>query len=443
MDGVPNGRHPTNDPAPPPPSIGRQSRYTLPMSSEQKIFWIIVAVLVVVVAAVLFTPSLEEYAAPHPEAAWVAIQPQGADAATLGPVALPAGTPFTLHAVLEAKSRGGDTVYYTEAPALVRDGERVPAESVRRWERRGQVKVLWFTIEGSQPVLDLAPGETAAERFKPLAFLRDDWPFAWSVPGHLESANDDSFASPASNVERPFGTQRFQVRLEIVGQGDEGDELVPKTSFASWGADRLREDADRFPTVTESLPGPAGPASAVFGLTQVRLPKDEGPPDGVSAAELDALARGELRQELVELTRQRLAFATLPVLREVLDAAGADAGALPWRYVSVDGTARWGDAVHPGDLLRSGQRVVVLYADAAPGQAGETKPAPGDGVLDGDDLAFDFAFGAVVRPLSAVFEDGGGQVEWVPLGGGENGAGGSTAKSAAQTADANPKENPQ
>jgi hypothetical protein len=38
-------------------------------------------------------------------------------------------------------------------------------------------------------------------------------------------------------------------------------------------------------------------------------------------------------------------------------------------------------------------------------------------VLDGDDLCFDFVRGAVVRPLSEVFEAEGGQVERLDLGG--------------------------
>jgi len=385
------------------------------MTSEQKIFWSIVAVLVVVVAAVLLSPSLSQLTVPQPEAALVAIQPAGAEAAVIGPVELPAGTPFTLRAVLEARTRGGDTVYYTEAPALVRDGEPVPAEAVRRWDRRQQVKVLWFTVEGSQPVLDLAPGQSV-ERFRPLAFLRDDWPFAWSVPGRLEPAHDDDIAGPASRVERPFGTQRFQVRIEVLDERADRGDLVPKLSFNSLPPSKLLADVDRFPTMTESLPGAAGPASAVFGLTQIRPPEAAGKVEGVDAGELEAVARGELSQELVDLTRKRVAFATLPVLREVLDAAGVDPGELPWRYVALDGSAAWGTQVHPGDLLRAGQRVVVLYTDAAPGQASEARPAAGNGVLDGDDLAFDFAFGAVVRPLSEVFEAEGGQVEWISLG---------------------------
>lgn len=391
-----------------------------------KTLWIIMAVLVVVVAAFLLAPEVEERRAPTVQTAWVAIQPEGADRATVGRVDLEAGTPFTVHAVLEAETRDGGRLFYTEAPALSFGDEPVPDEAVRRWDRPQEVNILWFTVEGSQPVLDLRLGDTL-ERFQPLGFLRDDWPFAWSIPGRLEPANDDNLASETAKLERPFGTQRYQVHLEILDRGETGGDLFSDRRYRSWGAEQLADHVEEFPTVVASIPGPAGPASSVFGLTQIR------PPVGVAgvalggagALEEDALLEGAETEEddlwpgLVRLTRERRAFATLPLLREILaDRLGSDAttGGVPWQYVSLEGEASWGETVHSGDVLRAGQRVVVLYADAAPGQANTARPAPGNGVLDGDDLVFDFAFGAAVRPLAEVFETGGdGQVEMVPL----------------------------
>ena len=61
----------------------------------------------------------------------------------------------------------------------------------------------------------------------------------------------------------------------------------------------------------------------------------------------------------------------------------------------------WGeDGVEPGDLLRVGERLVILLQDR--GIAG---------TLDYDDLCFDFFRGASVRPLREVFV-GDGLVEW-------------------------------
>lgn len=398
------------------------------MSNEKKMVWAFILVLVAATAALLFFPDVEELRAPEPKVAHVAIQPEGAEAAVMGPVELAAGTPFTLHAVLEAETRDGEAVYYTEAPALSLGGETIPPDRLLRWDRPQTARVLWRTVEGARPVLDLDPGDTL-DQFELLAFVRNGWPYAWSVPGRLEPANDDPLGDPAAQVERPFGTQRYQVRIELYD--DEREQLMPTTSFQSPGPDTLPEQVDSFPTVTATLPGALGPASAVFGLTHVRPPRPgetgeggEEPAGNASellGAEGEALAEvreSELWQGLVRLTRQRLAFATLPLLREMVDEAGMATDDLPWGYVDLDAGAAWGEDVHPGDLLRAGDRLVVLYADAAPGQAAEPSPEPGNGVLDRDDLVFDYVFTPAVRPLSEVFEAEGGQLEWLPLGNG-------------------------
>ena len=65
-----------------------------------------------------------------------------------------------------------------------------------------------------------------------------------------------------------------------------------------------------------------------------------------------------------------------------------------------------GGEVAPGDLVQSGERTVVLARDA--GLPGRLDPA---------DLALDFARGAKLLPLTAIFTgDGGLRLEWAPLG---------------------------
>jgi len=367
------------------------------MTTETRIVGIVIVLLVLVVAGIFLAPSLSEIGRPELVAAWVGIEVEGSGTAVVGPVAIAAGTPFTLHAVLEARD-GGEPFYYTEAPGLTFGGEAVAADRVRRWDSRRTVKVLWSTVEGGRPVVQLGPG-SAAEQFGFVGFLRTDWPYNWSVRGRLEPDADDALATVASQLERPFGTQRYQATIEIYA---DDSVAVPEERFVSWGGSRLPDRAAEFPTVVAALPGPAGPASSVFGLTHL-VPPPDAPP--------------EVYRELVDLTREHLAYATLPVLRQVLYAAGAEQDDLAWRYFDFDGSLVWGEEVHAGDLLRAGERVVVLYADAAPGQADVAEPAPGDGGLDRDDLCFDLVQGAAVRSLGEVFEGEGGQVEWAPLGG--------------------------
>jgi hypothetical protein len=376
------------------------------MTSEKKIFWAVVLAAAAAVGVLWLWPRVGERVAPRPVAAWVAVEVDGAGVARVGPVEVPAGTPFTLHAVLEAETRRGEAVFYTEAPGLELPGGAVPAERLRRWRGPLQAKVLWFTVEGPNPYLELAAGE-GLERLQFAEYLRSDWPFNWSVRGRVEPASDDHLSAPGADDETPFGTQRYQARIELYAE--EG-QMVPQARFASWGKEAVRERRDRFPTVTATLPGPAATASAAFGLTQIEAVA----PDPA------------LRRTLVDLTRQRLAFSRVPLLAEVIAAAGRRAEDLGWRSITLDGGQVWGEEVHAGDLLRAGDRWVVLYRDAAPPPAlaeGETPPpagaaGPGDGRLDGDDLALDFVRGAAVRRLSQIFDlTGGGAVGWAPLGG--------------------------
>ena len=368
------------------------------MSSERKIFWTVVAVAALAVGTLVLWPVVEERVAPRPVAAWVAIEVEGSGLARVGRVEVPAGTPFTLHAVLEATTRGGERVFFTEAPALELPGGPVPGERLRRWTGPLPARILWFTVEGPAPQLEVPAGGDLG-RFRMAEYLRSDWPFSWSVRGRMEPAFDDLLSADGAGPEVPFGTQRFQVRIELVA---EETQVVPSERFTSWGHEALPRRVAEFPTVTAVLPGPAGPASAVFGLTQI-----------ATAAPDPAVL-----QELVRLTEQRLAFSRVTMLAEVLAAAGVGSADLPWSSAALDGGLGWGEEVRVGDLLRAGDRVVVLYRDAA-GDGGEPPIAAGDGDgrLDGDDLALDYVRGAAVRRLSEVFDlSGGGSVEWAPLG---------------------------
>ena len=76
--------------------------------------WIAAALFAIVAALFLLTKASEKVA-PVPVALWVAIQPEGEDVARVGPIELPAGTGFRLHAVMEAETFRGERIYYTEA----------------------------------------------------------------------------------------------------------------------------------------------------------------------------------------------------------------------------------------------------------------------------------------------------------------------------------------
>ena len=351
---------------------------------ERLPLFVILALVTVAALVFLFWPRVRQELAPEPRGALVAIA-AGDGPAVVGPVELAAGEEFRLHAVLVAEARDGSRVYYTEAPALVIGGEPVPAESLRPWQGGEDVKVLWFTVEGNKPFVELEPGQEVSDAFTLRAVLRPPWPQTATIPGRLEPANDDALVREGARVDNPFGTQRYHARIEIYGRES---RFVPEERYKSPAVAEALDDPGSFPTVIASLPGALAPASSVFGLTQLQAPAD---------------APRELRERISELTRARLAFSQVSVIDAMLRGAGTTVGQLDWRRVDLEAGPRWGGAVAPGSLLRVGDRVVVLYEDQGR-----------EGILDRQDLVFDFVLGAAVRPLSAVF-GGGGEVELAPL----------------------------
>lgn len=347
------------------------------MSSERRIVaWVIVVTTLSVLVLFLW-PTAKEKLAPQLLRSRVAILPAGAETAVVGPVEVTAGTEFTLYAVLEARARGGETVYYTDAPSLEVGGERVPDEALRPWDRAGVVKIFWFTVEGPSPYVKLESPEQI-DRFGFTEFFRPEWPSAWTIQGRLEPRFSESLERESMEIEdRSFGTQRFQVRIELF---EHEDDPTPRERFISIGGEALPESVGSFPTIYSSLDGPAGPASLAFGLTELEPPPDAGP---------------EVQSQLVELTRRHLAFSRLALVSEVIRAAGGTRSDLAWTEIDLAAGPPWGegeDGVDTGDLVRVGARVVVLFRDRGV-----------HGTLDREDLCFDYEHGASVRPLSEVF----------------------------------------
>lgn len=355
------------------------------MERDTKILLAVCAALAVVVLAVLIGGRVQEELAPEPLAAMVAVSVADDPVARVGPVGIAAGEPFTLHAVLEARSWQGDTVYYTEAPALAIGDRQLPADRLRRWSGPQRAQVLWFTVEGSPPFLEVASAEEL-DRLQFREILRAEWPLAWSVPGSVLPSRRRQEAGGGEPLMEPFGTQRYHVRIELFGPQN---TVVPARRFKSAGSAQLAGEVERFPTVTARLPAPLDGPSSVFGLPQVE------PVAGLSPA---------LAGELAELTRKRLAFSRAALLAELLAAAGRDWEAVEWRAVDLDAGPVWGGGgVAAGDLLRVGGRVVLLAEDQG---------VPG--LLDDGDVAFDFDKGATVRRLADIFT-GEGLVEWGAL----------------------------
>ncbi len=356
-------------------------------TQSSRLFLIVITVVGLAAVAFLLQPTVVEQLAPKLVTAWVGIEKAGSGIAEVGPIDLEAGESFTLHAVLEARDRQDLPVYYTEAPRLSLDGEEVPASRLAVWERPRRIKVRWFTVEGERPYVTL-DAETGVEGFAFEEFLRSDWPVSWSVPGEIDAAHDNHLANDSAEDVHRFGTQRYHVRIELY---DAKKGLIPDQVVRSWGVADLKQQVERFPTVRQTLPGAAGPASRVFGLTQLE------PPPAATRA---------IGEQIEELAANDVAFSRLTVLRDQIRSAGRSLEDLSWTTLDLAGDARWGQDAAPGDLLRAGDRVVVLYLD---------RGTPG--VVDYQDLCFDYVQGVAVRALSDVFIGSGNDVELASLSG--------------------------
>lgn len=355
------------------------------MDSSNRILWIAILVVSLGVGLLLLQPRIEQRLLPEPVGARVAVEVAGSGVARTGTLDLDVGTPFRLHAVLEARDGDGGSVWYTEAPRLVVDGVEIAEEAVEPWRRRPEEKVRWFTVEGLQPYLEVDP-EGDLSRFEVRPFLRSTWPLGWVVPGEIDAANDDALERVTAVSEQRFGIQRYLVQIELY---ELQDEMLPSRRIRSPGPEMLADRPEQVTAVRMRLPGPLGPASEVFGSTQIEIEGTE-PSDA-------------LQQAIDDLARRDLAFSRFTVIRDQIRGAGRRAADLRWAPAEPGTDVRWGADLVAGDLLRAGDRVVVVFEDR--GTAG---------ILDDDDLCFDYVQGAAVRRLGDVFT-GEGQLELARL----------------------------
>jgi len=356
------------------------------MSTEKKVFLAVLGVVTLLVVVLFSSEVVEREVAPKPRAAWIAIEVDDSGTARTGPVEIDSGTPFRLHAVLEAETFAGKTVYYTEAKRLEIGGHEIPPQALRIWNRSSEPRILWFTVEGFKPFLEVSSASDLAE-FRFQDNFRADWPRTWSIPGDLRPRGErDLKSGPIEGLSR-FGTQRYHVRIEIFGPKS---EIKPLMRIQSLRAEDLPERAVDFATVQATLAGSLSLPSKVYGLSQI---------------ESDRETLATVAEMMTVLYRDSLSFSRLMLLRDMLDRSRTTYSDLDWTAVELGVHQVWGpEGITAGDLLRVGNRWVVLLQDRALG-----------GTLDSEDLCLDFDKGATVRQVGDVYT-GEGLVEWARLG---------------------------
>ncbi len=353
------------------------------MSPDRRYLWIAVAVVTGVAVLLLLAPRVREELAPEPEGALVAVAVGDSPMARVGRTAIASGESFRLHAVLTATDRQGEPIYYTEAERMEVDGVEVPVERLRRWDRPGRVVVLWFTVEGYRPFLEVGSDEPFdSYRFEEV--LRPEWGRGWTIAGSVTPRNHSLARGFEPSREVPFGTARYHVRIERFAR--DADPAPAARYRSPTGADLVA--GGPLPSSVEmTLEGVLAGPSAVFGLPHFE------PTEG---------APREMLRRLADWYRRDLVFSRPLVLSQMLAERDLTWGELTWSPLDLAERPIF-EPAGVGDLLRSGERIVVIYRDV--GEVGR---------LDYDDLCFDFLQNAAVRPLREVFT-GGGVLEWADL----------------------------
>jgi hypothetical protein len=351
------------------------------VNSERRSLWIAIAVVALALGLFFGIPRVREEFRPNLQSALVAVQVGSEPVARVGAFELEAGQAFFLHAVLLAESRSGETIYYTEAPALEIEGRMIAAEEVRRWSGGDELRVLWFTVEGFKPFVE-ATSVADLETFHWEETFRPDWGFGWTAAGSVVPHNRNLSRRPQGAPDPSFGSAFFHVRVEEYFRS--GDP-APIARHRSPGAEQLPEHPEKLTQVVARVPGPLAGASEVFGRVHF---------------EPLAGAPAELSRAIGRLYSRGLGFSRLLMLDGLL--ADRRLSDLDWTPVEIAERPGWGE-ISAGDLLRSGERLVVLFEDH--GEPGR---------LDYEDLCFDFYENAAVRPLGEVFRTG-GVVSWANL----------------------------
>ena len=344
------------------------------MSTEKKVLLVVLAVVALLVVFLFSSEVVEKEIAPKPRAAWVAVEVGDSGIARTGSVDI------------EAETLRGQTIYYTEAQQLEIDGRMIPPEALRVWKRSTEPRILWFTVEGFKPFLEVESDPQLTE-FRFQDNFRADWPRTWSIPGDLRPRGETDLKIGTVEGLPRFGTQRYHVRVEIFGPES---EITPQLRLQSSRAEDLPTGNQGVSRVRATLPDPLIRASRVYGLSQIE-PTSEATPD--------------VQEQLSQWYEEGLVFSRLLVLRDHLIRSGSSYGDLEWVAVELGLDQPWGDGgVAAGDLLRVGNRWVILLRD-------QTSP----GLLDVGDLCLDLDKGARVREVGEVFT-GEGLVEWAELG---------------------------
>jgi hypothetical protein len=299
-----------------------------------------------------------------------------------GPRTVAADERVQLAVALRLTYRDGSSKWLAAVEELEIDGRTTEHVITTRWpEEDREARVFWFTLEA--PVLGGRAGpDDISEKLAYRSFLAQELGNHWLVDGDPEHHADDLVNLGGGAVTVNAGTYRPYVRVEVSGRSKDAE----RQAATSLGPEQV--DNPRMVRISRQLPHEIG-LNPVAGEL-FRLPGLE-PIEGFD-------------EDLTELARQRLAtsswtFASYAVFGEETSSpsnlqrlwSGRWNGK---RMAPGSNPPRWDGGVRTGDLLRQGERWLVLVSD------------DGNGTLSARDLVM-YSWGRppALMPLAAALTD--------------------------------------
>lgn len=377
------------------------------MVSENRLIWVIFAVLVALIAVPLFLWRAKEARRPVLEEVRIVTATSGDPVFRTGSRQVGPGDGLEIAAAVRIRQADGSAVWLVPVERVEIDGSEVAHENSGFWPEKDRVlRVFWFTVESSFLGGDLTE-ETAAKLLGQRSYLAPEMGRGLLAAAVPEQHNDDQINLGDESIDPGGGTIRLYSKVEIA---EKADALASLQSAASPGADTAFDDGFTTIRMAVDLPAPLSPiAGELF-----RLPGFEPQPNASGSwDEITTPAWGATFTELVErrFVVSSRTFASVALTGgldlklddlEPLGAVSFDDG----QPVRNGRPLRWGSDLDPGDLLVDRGQFIVLMAD------------DGDGVLGrGDRVAHCWRRPAVITTLDQAIRDDAVEAELLRHGG--------------------------
>ena len=347
------------------------SRYNDPMASENRLVWIVFAVLIALIAVPLALWRFEE--ARRPVLDEVRLVTATADDPVFrnGLRRVAADTEVFIAAAVRIRRPGRSAMWLAPVERLEIDGRSVDHSEADEWPEDDRVlRVLWFTVESSFLGGDLT-AETAGKLLSQRTFLAPEMGRGLLASRVPDQHNDDQINLGDEDIPVAGGTVRLYAKVEIVARVG---AVATEQSVTSLGLDALEDPRFTSLRLAEAFPSPIRPElGELFRLSGFE-------PRTAADASWNDVTRAATGSTFIELVERRylvssVTFASMAVAGELemdddrLESSGQVA-------VNTDPLERggrrlsWGRDVHPGDLLKDRDQWIVLLADDGDGELG-------------------------------------------------------------------------